>query len=81
MFARAPQVGVRRLRLDFNGIDPHGARLLGEALARNAVLRDLSLCKNDAGRKGSLAFARALQSNATLTRLDLDANEVGGVWS
>jgi len=70
-----------KVTLDDNNLGPATAAALGEALSSNATLRSLSLEENplthDKDYDGIASLARMLQSNATLTFLNLWKTGVG----
>jgi len=73
---------LRSLNLDGNnltqsGADQSGVISLAEALGKNGTLRVLLLPKNHITAQCGDFFCSALESNQTLTLLDLSGNELG----
>jgi len=63
------------LDLSYNNLSSRGCAAISEALSRSC-LAELSLRGNAMGDLGALAFAQALGSNRTVTKLDVSDNNI-----
>ena len=64
------------LDLSGNDLRDAGAECVAELLRRNDSIVHLSLKSNDIGYIGGIALAHAMESNVTLTSLDLSGTNV-----
>lgn len=72
---RSPRgAGLKRLRLESNGVGDEGCRSLSDALRRNWSLLFLNLTDADVGPDGAAALADGLRHNRGLESLNLSRN-------
>lgn len=68
--------GLQRVRLDHNGIDSNGFRVIAQSLAgNNSVLQSLDVGGNEIDDAGAQELARVLTAPSALLRVSLRLNE------
>jgi Ran GTPase-activating protein (RanGAP) involved in mRNA processing and transport len=58
---------------------PGGAKILGNALAKNRFVATLDLCHNNIGDDGAIELAQFLKVNDTIQNLNLSCNKISDV--
>ncbi|GBG61909.1 hypothetical protein CBR_g26073 [Chara braunii] len=68
---------LRKLRLNWNGLDDRGGEHIGIMLRTNKGIVELSMSNTRAGPNACLVLGEALKHNATLKMLDVSYNPLG----
>jgi Ran GTPase-activating protein (RanGAP) involved in mRNA processing and transport len=68
--------GRRRFELRENGLGPHSAKAIGEALRNNQHFAYVDLAKNFLRDEGALVLMRMLKKSTSIVHIDLSSNDI-----